>query len=277
MPKYTTLKNAELEALLKERGLPHAGKKAEMVTRLEDDDKKKNEDEIDWDDEAGDAAAESAKPSEAAPISTAPEPAATDNKVDGNNPQAVPNQVAAIDPSTTQDLTVAEPAEAVAEAAKEEPKVDYTVGLPQTDAEKELAARKRRMERFNVKPDEQDPAAAEAQKLLERQQKFGGAATETVKIDSALSDQRKRGRESVDDRGDFKRGRGRSGRDGRGFRGGNRNGGGGGGGGLRNESANDRAPRQPRREGGGGGGGGSGWMNADDRAAADKRNARFGN
>jgi len=267
MPKYTTLKNAELEALLKERGLPHAGKKAEMVTRLEDDDKKKNEDEIDWDDEAADGSAETARPSEAAPIATAPAPAATDNQVDGNNPQAVPNQAAALDPSTTEDLTVKEP-EAPAEPAKEE--IDYTVGLPTTDVDKELEARKRRMERFGVKPEEVDPAAADAQKRLERQRKFGDTALETDKIDTALSDRRKRGREGGDDGGDFKRGRGRGGR---GVRGVNRGRGGdrGGGGGFRN----DRGPREERSGGGGGGGSGGSWMSADDRAAAERRKAKW--
>ena len=38
---YAKLKNAELESLLKERSLPHTGKKAEMVSRLQQDDKKR--------------------------------------------------------------------------------------------------------------------------------------------------------------------------------------------------------------------------------------------
>ena len=63
MPEYTKMKNADLESLLKERGLPHTGKKADMVARLEEDDKKKNnEDEIDWDDDAADASAAPAAP-----------------------------------------------------------------------------------------------------------------------------------------------------------------------------------------------------------------------
>ncbi|KAK5154078.1 hypothetical protein LTR04_006061, partial [Oleoguttula sp. CCFEE 6159] len=69
MSDYTKLKNAELETLLKERSLPHTGKKADLVARLQESDSKKvsaetpttaaassttlapAEDEIDWDDD----------------------------------------------------------------------------------------------------------------------------------------------------------------------------------------------------------------------------------
>ena len=69
MPEYAKMKNAELEALLKERSLPSGGKKADMVDRLTKDDEKKTapattkpaavnaEDEIDWDDDGDEAAA----------------------------------------------------------------------------------------------------------------------------------------------------------------------------------------------------------------------------
>lgn len=259
------MKNADLESLLKERGLPHTGKKADMVARLEEDDKKKNnEDEIDWDDDAADASAAPAAP---APVETAaPTAEETETAVDGNNPQAVPNQEAAIDPAATNDLEVKQPEEGASEtngAAKveEAPKIDYTSGIAATDIDKELEARRRRMERFNIKADEQDDAAAEAQKRLERAKKFGDAAPDTNKLDSALTERRqKRGREGGDERGDFKRGRGR----GRGFRGGpRRNGGGGSGGG-----------RGPREERAGGDRGGQ-WMSESDRAAAEKRKQRF--
>lgn len=265
MPEYTKLKNADLESLLKERGLPHTGKKADMVARLEEDDKKKNnEDEIDWDDDTADASAAAAAP---APVESKPPAAAvTDTAVDGNNPQAVPNQEAAIDPSATNDLAVKQPEEGAAEAngaaeVKEAPKVDYTSGIAATDIDKELEARRKRMERFNIKADDQDEAAIEAQKRLERQKKFGEEAPDTNKLDSALSERRtKRGREGGDDRGDFKRGRGRGGR----FRGGPR---------MRGGYGGERGPREERS---GGGGGRGTWMSSEDRAAAERRKARFG-
>jgi SAP domain-containing ribonucleoprotein len=260
MPEYAKMKNAELEALLRERGLPHTGKKAEMVARLEEDDKKKNEDEIDWDDDGADAPAETAKP---AAVETAPPAVATETSVEGNNPQAVPNQADAIDPSATDDLAVKQPGEGApaatngTEVAKEAPKVDYTSGIAATDIDKELEARRKRMERFNIKETDQDPAAVEAQRRLERQKKFGEQAPETNKLDSALPERRKRGREGGDDRGDFKRGRGR----GR-FRGGPR---------RRGGFGSGREPREERAEGGN-----ASWMTTEDRAAAERRKARFG-
>lgn len=257
MVEYTKMKNADLEALLKERGLPHTGKKAEMVARLEEDDKKKNEDEIDWDDDGAEAAADS----KLSAAQTAPISMPTETNMEGNNPQAVPNQVAAIDPSTTADLSVQEPADGadagIADAAKEVPKVDYTSGIAATNIDKELEARKKRMERFNIKADDQDPAAAEAEKRLERQKKFGEQAPDTDRLDSALSERRKRGREAGDDRGDFKRGRGR----GR-FRGGARRGHGG------RDFGGSRGDDR-------GNGERSSWMSSEDRAAAERRKARF--
>jgi SAP domain-containing ribonucleoprotein len=277
MPEYTKMKNADLEALLKERNLPHTGKKAEMVARLEEDDKKKNnEDEIDWDDDTADASAVPAAP---APVETAaPTAEETETAVEGNNPQAVPNQEAAIDPSTTSDLSVKQPEEggeasngAATEEAKEPeaPKIDYTSGIAATDIDKELEARRKRMERFNIKADDQDEAAVEAQKRLERQKKFGDDGPDTNKLDSALSEKRqKRGREGGDDRGDFKRGRGRGRFRGGGQRGGERRDGGGE---RRNGGGERRGPREERA----GGGGGGGWMSQADRDAAEKRKARF--
>jgi SAP domain-containing ribonucleoprotein len=79
MSEYAKKKNDELAALCKERGLPHTGKKADLVKRLEEHDATNTstaptpatapapapvaavEDEIDWDDEP---AAETAKPTD---------------------------------------------------------------------------------------------------------------------------------------------------------------------------------------------------------------------
>jgi SAP domain-containing ribonucleoprotein len=272
MADYSKMKNAELEALLKERGLPHTGKKADMVARLQENDKKAstapaaaaaNEDEIDWDDDAA--------PTESAP-------AATDSNVEGNNPAAVPNQVPAIDPSTTDDLT-ANPSSETATAngevhgetqAAEEPvakKPDYSMGLEYTDVEAEIAKRKARAAKFGIKEGEEDPDALEAIKKLERAKKFNESDGAISKLDTALPERReKRRRDGGDDRGgDFKR---RGGRGGRNFgrRGGDR--------GPRRDDGGDRGDRKPREERSGGGGGN--WMNESDRRAAEARKARFG-
>lgn len=272
MSDYSKLKNAELEALLKERGLPHTGKKAEMVARLQENDKASqsapapaaNEDEIDWDDDAAPTAP--------------PAPSAVESAGEGNNPAAVPNQVPAIDPSTTEDLTVAPPATTEASASAEngdanateapvvveekKEEVDYSMGLETTDLEAELARRKARSIKFGIKEGEEGPEALEAIKKLERAKKFNEQDGAIDKLDGALPDRReKRRRGEGDDRnGDFKR---------RGGRGGNRNYGG-----------RRDGDRGPRRDGGGDRrrddrSGGGGWMSESDRRAAEARKSRF--
>ena len=113
---YSKKKNAELEELLKAHSLPHTGKKADLIARLQAYDKEHPpaepkpaaptpstativaDDEIDWDDdEAGPDKA--TDPSAASAIA-----AGGQGRVD--NPLAVPNQVPVIDPSTTDDLTI---------------------------------------------------------------------------------------------------------------------------------------------------------------------------
>jgi SAP domain-containing ribonucleoprotein len=275
MPDYTKMKNADLESLLKERGLPHTGKKADMVSRLQDDDNKKaaapgaaaEEDEIDWDD---DTAEPGAAPQVDGPT-TATGVAATETNVEGNNPQAVPNQAAAIDPSATDDLT-ANPSTAVKasaddSAAPAKVEVDFSVGLGRSDVKTEIEKIKARAERFGIKPGNEDPAAADALQKLQRAAKFGAeetaAESELVKgIDQALPDRRekrRRGPEERDGRGDYKRG-GRRGdgrfNDRRGGQGYNRG------------PRDDRGPREPRQER-------SSWMSEEDRRRAEERKARF--
>lgn len=278
MPEYAKMKNAELEALLKERGLPHTGKKADMVERLQKNDEEKAaapteaksaagaEDEIDWDDDAEDTAAAPA----AAPVT---EEAVTTNaetiaKAGGEgqppNPQAVPNQVADIDPSKTDDLTVQPSTEAEpAKEEKQEPAPDYSIGLAATNLDEEIEKRRKRALKFGKNPDDD-----EGLKKLERAKKFG--ETGFKGLDEALPErQRKRGREEGDDAGGNKRrggaragGRGRGGRDRRDNR--------------ENRNSRERDTRDNRRnENKSGGGGTSSWMSEKDRAAAEARKAKW--
>ncbi|KAF1353507.1 hypothetical protein BDV97DRAFT_291499 [Delphinella strobiligena] len=189
MADYAKMKNAELETLLKERGLAHTGKKADLVKRLQDHDAENNtaapakadaaEDEIDWDDEP--ATTEASKPTT--------EPAATAVAASGlgqvPNPQAVPNQEAAIDPAETKDLSVVEPApetapETVPEtesqsateappATEEKPAVDFSAGIAKTTLEQEIEKRKARAKKFGL-----DESTDETLKTLERAKRFGG-------------------------------------------------------------------------------------------------------
>ncbi|KAK4994868.1 hypothetical protein LTR66_005192 [Elasticomyces elasticus] len=282
MADYSKLKNVELETMLKERGLPHTGKKADLVARLHEHDKdqssstvKAPEDEIDWDDDAGIAPAVEPEDVKQDAENATSEPAAAAIEAGGigqvSNPQAVPNQAAAINPATTDDLTVSDPAEktnaaktetsAKEEPAKEKTPVDFSSGLATTDLDQEIAKRKARAEKWGTA--EKDD---EALKVLQRAKKFG--TTETAsKLDQALPEkrERKRGRDAEEDDGAKKRrggGRPNAGDN----RGGSRRGGG------------ERRGGGAERRGGGGekrGGGGGGRLKESDRAAAEARKKRF--
>jgi SAP domain-containing ribonucleoprotein len=204
MSEYTKMKNAELEALLKERNLPHTGKKADLIKRLQESDAPaKTEDEIDWDDEPVAAAASKAT-TEAAAVAIA---AGGQGQVP--NPQAVPNQQADIDPSQTNDLTVIQPAEddastaaptnpetaadasAPSEAQPEEPAkpaVDFTSGLAKTTLDQEIEKRKARAKKFGMNEDED-----ETLKAMERAKRFGDTEV-PGKLNEALPERRERKR-----------------------------------------------------------------------------------
>ncbi|KAF1913716.1 hypothetical protein BDU57DRAFT_319620 [Ampelomyces quisqualis] len=277
MPEYAKMKNAELEALLKSRGLPSTGKKADMVDRLTKDDENKTkptvnaEDEIDWDDDGDDAAPTTAKTD--APVTSNEETIANaGGQGQPTNPQAVPNQVADIDPAQTADLTVQPPAEGAEVAQvveKKEPAPDYTKGLAATNLEEEIERRRKRAEKFGMKIEDD-----EGLKKLERAKKFGDSGPPRG-LDEALPERsQKRGREGGDDTGDNKR------------RGGGRSGARGGRGGRDRRDTRDspynregrenrgRSDREPRKEQGRSHGNGS-WMSEKDRAAAEARKAKW--
>jgi SAP domain-containing ribonucleoprotein len=298
MPEYAKMKNADLEALLRERNLPATGKKADMVDRLTKDDEKNAapaetkaavnaEDEIDWDDDGDEAAATTTQTD--ATVTANEE---TIEKAGGEgraaNPLAVPNQVADIDPAQTDDLTTLPPTEggedALLEEEKKEPAPDYTKGLAATNLDEEIERRRKRAEKFGMKVEDD-----EGLKKLERAKKFGESGPPRG-LDEALPERnRKRGREGGDDVGDNKRrGGGRSGP--RGGRGGGRD--------RRDNRDNrdsrdnrdnrdsrdnrdnrdnrNRGDREPRKEQGRSNGGGS-WMSEKDKAAAEARKAKWTN
>ncbi|GAB1205029.1 hypothetical protein APSETT445_003696 [Aspergillus pseudonomiae] len=225
---YGKKTNAELVEILKSRSLPHTGKKAEMVARLQEDDNSKvqtavpaakadnAEDVIDWEDDdvpAADAAA--TKPSTEAGAATI----AAGGQAAVSNPSAVPNQQQDINPATTDDLKVESNGDAaptaqegteaappeVAETteaapAEEKPAPDYSIGLSVTDMEEELKKRKARAEKFGITEDSKT-AIEEAERKLERAKRFGAAPEEPAttgvsKLDQALPSEktRKRGR-----------------------------------------------------------------------------------
>lgn len=251
---YSKKTNAELIDILKSRSLPHNGKKADLIARLQEDDSKTKdapaaapaaktdnaEDVIDWEDDE-------VKPSTEAGAAAI----AAGGKGEVPNPVAVPNQQLGEDPAKTDDLKVeakgdapstavseekAEKAGTAAEetpAEPEKPAVDYSIGLPSTEVEEELRKRKARAEKFGIIEDSKT-ALQEAEKAVARAKRFGAAADGDTKIgikglDQPLPDEksRKRGRGDNEQGGrggkrrDFN-GRNRNRRRGNGGNGGNR-------------------------------------------------------
>ncbi|KAE8349201.1 hypothetical protein BDV28DRAFT_66567 [Aspergillus coremiiformis] len=229
---YSKKTNAELVEILKSRSLPHTGKKAEMVARLQEDDnnaaqtaapaaKPDNaEDVIDWEDDdvpATDAAA--AKPS----TETGAAAIAAGGQGTVSQPTAVPNQQQDTDPATTDDLKVESKGAAASNAeegleeatakapettkaaeAEQKPAPNYAMGLSVTDMEEELKKRKARAEKFGITEDSK-AVVEEAERKLERAKRFGAAPEESPaagvgKLDQALPSEkaRKRGRSEND-------------------------------------------------------------------------------
>lgn len=216
---YAKKKNDELIQLLKDRSLPHTGKKADFVKRLEEYDASHPsastepskpaaalEDEIDWDDEP---AADIAKTATTEP---AAEALAAGGVGEVKNPVAVPNQTLVEDPAKDDDLTVAAPEgtetaalangeekvevkEVEAEPVKEKtPGKDFTSGIAERSLDEEIEKRKARARKFGL-PEDSDEI-----KTLERAKKFGIQEGSKVLglLNAGLSQNRKRGHENVE-------------------------------------------------------------------------------
>lgn len=270
MAEYAKKTNAELVELLKARSLPHNGKKAEMVARLEEDDAKKAKDEvattatktdtaddvIDWEDDA---------PAAGTSTQTGAAAIAAGGQGTVSNPVAVPNQQLGENPATTDDLKVeskgaassvgAGATEGATAQTEEKPAVNFARGLPVTEFDEELRKRKARAEKFGITEDS-NTAIAEVEKQLERAKRFGTGAEANAdvgvkRLDEALPNERKRG-----------------GRIGQGGRGGNR----------RNFSGRNNFGRRGRiqKTGGGNSGQSGGTWSEKDTAALEARAKRFG-
>lgn len=229
---YSKKTNADLVEILKSRSLPHTGKKAELVARLQQDDEKKAadapassskaaaaEDVIDWDDE---------EPAERPSTEAGANAIAAGGKGPVANPVAVPNQKLDTDPATADELKVestgaaaavtGEPVATATEAEKKAAVVDFTQGLPASELEEEMRKRKARAAKFGVVEDT-ETALKEAEKQLERAKRFGtGAGAEASSdvgvrgLDEALPDEksRKRSRNDQGGRGGKRRDHGRN-------------------------------------------------------------------
>jgi SAP domain-containing ribonucleoprotein len=248
MSSYSKQKNDELAALCKERGLPHTGKKADLVKRLEDHDANAttakpagNDDEIDWDDETATDAAK------AATTKASANAIAAGGIGEVANPLAVPNQEAAIDPATTNDLTVVAPEQKVEEA-------DEASKMAQRSLATEIEKRKARARKFGM------PEDSEEIKALERALRFGATDLPGL-LNKALPEksEKKRGREdSEHDGGIRKASRGRKGP-----------------GQKATPTTAKGETAKPTNGSSGEKGGHPSWMTDKDREAAERRKARF--
>ncbi|KIW95924.1 uncharacterized protein Z519_02990 [Cladophialophora bantiana CBS 173.52] len=190
MVDYSKKTVVELIEILKSRSLPHSGKKAELVARLNEADKAAQENEADKAPSAESTTAPSAPAPEPA---TAPAPAsetASEKPAAAEATAAAPTAPTSVDekesPSANTDTALANSA-------------SYALNLPQSDVDAEMAKRKARAERFGTGT---APANGEtgtsstdgdAQKALERARRFGTGQTAMGKLDEALPEERERG------------------------------------------------------------------------------------
>ena len=270
MSDYSKMKNADLEGLLKERGLPHSGKKADLVARLQEDDKKKasvavpEEDEIDWDLD------DTLPGDESKTTTTTAAPVAETKKEEPKAQAAKPTKPAVTTTVTTAatakiangNAAVKKTDKPVEPAAADVPAKDYTAGLKETSAEDEIEKRRKRIKRFMDPNDPESVKKGEEElKKLERAEKFKEFEA-TAKVDSALPE-RKRKRDHDNEGGEsrgggFKR---------RGRRFGRGGGGGGGGDGQSNKTSAGMESKES--------GAVPVWMSDADRAKAESRKQRF--
>ncbi|QPC76326.1 hypothetical protein HYE68_007078 [Fusarium pseudograminearum] len=184
MAEYSTLKVPELKKLLAEKSLSQSGNKADLIARLQENDKQSEteakpvenkEDEISYsDDEASAApAAVAVAPVTSAPVADAPAA-----------------EAAPAEPTNAEEPAAVE-APAETEEAPTEPEKSYAMGLSSTAADDEAKKRAERAKRFGIEEDE------DAIKRADRAKRFGLDEKElATTLDSALPERsRKRGRD----------------------------------------------------------------------------------
>ncbi|KAL4882639.1 hypothetical protein BJY04DRAFT_37925 [Aspergillus karnatakaensis] len=190
---YAKKTNAELVEILKSRNLPHTGKKADMVARLQEDDSSKAaapakadiaDDVIDWEDDEVPAAG-SAAPKTAEPAAAAAAPAEDAPAVEATTAEETKAEEAqgAEQNQEGSEGTVTGTTEEDAQPVEEKPAPNYSIGLSVTDLEEELKKRKARAEKFGITEDSQ-AAIDEAERKLQRAKRFGTAGEEAPSAES---------------------------------------------------------------------------------------------
>ncbi|KAI6246379.1 hypothetical protein HI914_05311 [Erysiphe necator] len=186
---YPSLKVPDLKKLLQERGLPVSGNKAELISRLQEDDKKSGvnngEDEIDWE--------EDDKPAPANTIVITP---AKVHELEGDASVSTSDNKAIV----TQKTMVQETPKATGGSEKlvvsEHSDGTFSLGLGNSDTILEAEKRAARAKRFGK------PQSEDAVKMAERAKKFRlpSSKDEVIQnLDTALPERRpKRVREEKD-------------------------------------------------------------------------------
>ncbi|KAK5052499.1 hypothetical protein LTR84_002363 [Exophiala bonariae] len=183
MVDYAKKTVADLQEILKSRSLPHSGKKAELIARLNEADATVEQTEV--------AASENVAAPQEQPTS-APEPVAeapVQAVEDSTEPAPATTQAdAAASPSANTDTALATSAA-------------YALHLPTSEVDAEMAKRKARAERFGTanaaangtEATGAEEADKETEKNLERAKRFGTGQTAMGKLDEALPTERERG------------------------------------------------------------------------------------
>lgn len=165
--EYPSLRVPDLKKLLQERGLAVSGNKAELISKLLEDDKKSaaataGEDEIDWDEDdkmiSTAPAPTTATPSSATHIQT--KVSKTDQPVSKPDDQNSKNKQKLIPETSSVDEKSQKP------APIEGSDCEFALGLGQSDTITEAEKRAARAKRFGIAQSE------EAIKMVERAKKF---------------------------------------------------------------------------------------------------------
>ncbi|KZZ88527.1 DNA-binding SAP [Ascosphaera apis ARSEF 7405] len=223
--EYGKKTNAELIEILKSRGLPHSGKKADLIARLQESDKTAVEeaasvappsqipaaptdapaapqktpatqdDVIDWDDEPlPDTLTEPSTHIDAT-AATAVDTTAAPSTPEPANVAAPIASAQHLDETTVGSAVAPNPQEPVATPTEETPAEfqsdeNFKLGLAASDLEAELAKRRARAEKFGI-INETETLLDEQQKKIERAKRFaaaseGNAATQSSGLISNL-------------------------------------------------------------------------------------------